>query len=172
VPPISSTLDWSFETSASISWSEATADCASKGTLMSGMGVGTGLGFADEPEACWPGAVTPLEAKARRIRKTMPMRGCMEREKRSEGTASFCGSFQDLDGVCAVRWRLPLGVTFPQAGIPNRLALCILLLPRPPLCHGWARRLIYFAFKTLIFSHKLKRADVRSLPPFVARRKA
>ena len=58
VRALPSALDWSFDTFASISWREASADCASKGTLASGMDVGAGTGFAGDPEAGWPGAVT------------------------------------------------------------------------------------------------------------------
>jgi len=54
---------------ASISWREASADCASKGTWASGMGVGAGVGFGTEAEAFWPGAVAALETKARIISK-------------------------------------------------------------------------------------------------------
>ena len=45
------------------------ADCASKGTLASGIGVGTGTGFASEAEACSPDAIPPLKPK-RMINKT------------------------------------------------------------------------------------------------------
>ena len=74
-----SALDRSRDRFASISWREASADCASKGTLASGMGVGAGVGFAGEPAACWPGVVPPLETKARIISKTIRVTGCMER---------------------------------------------------------------------------------------------
>src|SRR5580704_3910283 len=33
------------------------------------MGVGAGVGFAGEPEACWPGAVPPLKTKARIVKR-------------------------------------------------------------------------------------------------------
>ena len=66
-----SALDWFLETLASISWRASSVGCASKGTLASGMGVGAGFGFAGEPEACWPGDVPPLEAKARKINQTI-----------------------------------------------------------------------------------------------------
>src|SRR5271166_6505735 len=71
-----SALDRSLDTFASISWREVSADCASKGTLASGMGVGAGVGFAGEPEACWPGAVPPLKTKARII-KRIRITGCV-----------------------------------------------------------------------------------------------
>src|SRR5271166_3386808 len=74
-----SALDRSLDTFASISWREASADCASKGTLASGMGVGAGVGFTGEPEACWPGAVPLLENKARIINRTIRITGCIER---------------------------------------------------------------------------------------------
>jgi hypothetical protein len=70
-----SALDWSFDTFASISWREASADCTSKGTFASGMDVGAGFGFAGDPEAAWPGAVPALEAKARIIRRTIRISG-------------------------------------------------------------------------------------------------
>lgn len=66
-----SALDWSFDTFASISWREASTDCASKGAFASGMDVGAVVGFAGDPEAGWPGAVPPLETKARIIRRTI-----------------------------------------------------------------------------------------------------
>jgi hypothetical protein len=43
------------------------------------MGVGAGLGFASEAEACWPGAMPPLEAKTKLINKTIRITGCMDR---------------------------------------------------------------------------------------------
>ena len=58
-----SALDWSLDTFASISWREVSADCASKGTLASGMGVGAGVGFSGEAEAGWPGAVRRWKPK-------------------------------------------------------------------------------------------------------------
>jgi len=71
-----SALDRSLDTSASIPWREVSADCASKGALASGMGVGAGVGFAGEPDACWPGAVPPLKNKARII-KRIRITGCV-----------------------------------------------------------------------------------------------
>jgi dissimilatory sulfite reductase (desulfoviridin) alpha/beta subunit len=45
------------------------------------MGVGAGVGFAGEAEACWLGAVPPLETKARiRSKKTIRTSECMERK--------------------------------------------------------------------------------------------
>jgi hypothetical protein len=41
------------------------------------MDVGAGVGFAGDPEAGWPGDVPPLEAKARIIRKTIRIAGCV-----------------------------------------------------------------------------------------------
>ena len=76
VPAMPSAFDRSFDTFASISWREVSADCVSKGALASEMGVGAGVGFAGEPEACWPGAVPPLEAKAR-IVKRIRINGCV-----------------------------------------------------------------------------------------------
>src|SRR6266478_6348904 len=84
-----SALDRSPDTFASISWREASADCASKGTLASGMGVGAGFGFAGEPEACWPGAVPPLETKTRLINKTIRITGCMELKERVRARSIF-----------------------------------------------------------------------------------
>jgi len=49
--------------------------------------VGGGVGFAGEAEACWPGAVPPLETKARIISKTIRITGCMERKRGSERAA-------------------------------------------------------------------------------------
>ena len=69
-----SALDRSLDTFASISWREVSADCASKGTLASAMGVGAGVGFAGEAEACTPGAVPALESKTRIISKTIRSR--------------------------------------------------------------------------------------------------
>src|SRR5271165_2598094 len=71
-----SALDRSLDTLASIAWREASADCASKATLASGMGVGAGFGFVGEAEACWPGAMPPLETKTRLINKTIRIPGC------------------------------------------------------------------------------------------------
>ena len=68
-------LDWSFDTFASISWREPSADCASKGTLASGMGVGAEVGFAGEPEVCWLAVLPPLATKARIIRKMIRIAG-------------------------------------------------------------------------------------------------
>src|SRR5262249_11535955 len=48
-------LDWSLDTPASISWRKASVHCAPTGTLASGIGVGAGVGFAGEAEACWLG---------------------------------------------------------------------------------------------------------------------
>jgi hypothetical protein len=81
---------------------------------------------------------------------------------------SLVGCLQDFDRVCAVTWRLPPGMTIPQAGIPNRLALCVLLLSRrPPLHYGRARRPIPFTSKTFILAINLKFfqpvADISSL---------
>ncbi len=70
-----SALDWSFDTLAAISWREASADCASKGTFASGMDVGAGFGFAGDPEAGWHGAVPPLATKVRIISKTIRIAG-------------------------------------------------------------------------------------------------
>src|SRR6516164_8108417 len=66
--------------SASISCRESSADCASKGTLASGIGVDAGVGFAGEPEACWLGAVPALETKARIITRTSRIIGCIKRD--------------------------------------------------------------------------------------------
>jgi hypothetical protein len=41
--------------------------------------VGDGVGFASEAEACWPGAVPPLETKIKLINKTIRIGGCMDR---------------------------------------------------------------------------------------------
>jgi len=68
---MASALDLSLETFASVSWREASVDSASRGTLASGIGVGAGLGFAGEAEACWLSAVLALQAKARIISKTI-----------------------------------------------------------------------------------------------------
>ena len=43
------------------------------------MGVGAGFGVASEAEACWPGAVPPLETKTKLINKTIRITGCMDR---------------------------------------------------------------------------------------------
>src|SRR5271166_3416534 len=95
-----SALDRSLDTFASISWREVSADCASKGTLASGMGVGAGVGFAGEPEACWPGAVPPLKAKARIIRRTTRTKGCIRYGKKgSERRLTFCDGSLTQTGV-------------------------------------------------------------------------
>ena len=75
VRALPSALDWFFDTFASISWREASADCASKGTFASGMDVGAGVGFDGEPEVCSPGVVPPLATKARIISKTIRIAG-------------------------------------------------------------------------------------------------
>jgi hypothetical protein len=67
---MASALDRSLDRFASISWRESSADCTSKGTLASGIGVGAGVGFAG---ACWLGAVAALETKARIISKMIRM---------------------------------------------------------------------------------------------------
>jgi hypothetical protein len=72
-----SALDRSLDTFPSISWREASADCASKGTLASGIGVGAGVGFAAGGEAGWLGAAPPLETKARMINRTIRIIGCV-----------------------------------------------------------------------------------------------
>src|SRR5260370_18886 len=77
------------EIDANVSGDQSSADCASKGTLASGMGVGAGFGFASEVAACWPGAVPTLETKTRIIRKTIRITGCMERKRESERAAHF-----------------------------------------------------------------------------------
>jgi hypothetical protein len=61
--PMASALDLCPDTFASISWRVVSADCASNDTLASGMGVGAGVGFAGEAEACWPGALADLKPK-------------------------------------------------------------------------------------------------------------
>ena len=38
-----------------------------------------GVGFASEAEACWPGAVPPLETKTKLINKTIRISECMDR---------------------------------------------------------------------------------------------
>ena len=70
-------------------------DCASKGILASGMGVGAGIGFPGEAEACWLGAATPLETKARIINKAIRIAGCMERQKRGSERAHLLGGVVD-----------------------------------------------------------------------------
>src|SRR5262249_35826395 len=80
---MASALDWSLDTFASISWREASVDCASKGTLASGIGVGAGVGFAGEAEACWLSVVPALETKTRTIRKTIRISGSMEERVRA-----------------------------------------------------------------------------------------
>jgi len=80
---MASALDWSLDTFASISWREASVDCASRGTLASEIGVGPGVGFAGEAEACWLNAVPALGTKARIISKTIRISGCMEERARA-----------------------------------------------------------------------------------------
>jgi hypothetical protein len=72
-------------------------DCASKGTLASGMGVGAGVGFAGEAEACWPGAVPPLEIKARITSKTIRVIGCIELEERLKSAQHLLLEFIDTN---------------------------------------------------------------------------
>ena len=79
LPAITPALGWSLDTLASISSRDVIADCASTGTVVSGMGVGAGFGFAGEAEAGWLGAVRPLETKTRLINKTIRITGCIER---------------------------------------------------------------------------------------------
>ena len=56
-----------------------------------------GVGFAAEPEACSAGALLSLKTKARTIKKTIRMTGCMERKKAAIRAAPFCaGSQQSL----------------------------------------------------------------------------
>src|SRR5271166_5060020 len=85
-----SALDRALDTLASISWREASADCASKATLASGMGVGAGVGFASEAEACWPGAMPPLATKARKTSKMIRIAGCVELKERVRARHTFC----------------------------------------------------------------------------------
>ena len=54
------------------------------------MGVGAGVGFAGEAEACWPGAVPPLETKTRIISKTIRIVGCMELKERVRARRTLC----------------------------------------------------------------------------------
>jgi len=63
---------------ASISWREASVDCASKGTLASGIGVGAGVGFAGGAEACWLSAVPALQTNVRIITKMIRITGCIK----------------------------------------------------------------------------------------------
>src|SRR5271166_7185028 len=84
-----SALDRSPDTFASVSWRDASADCASKGTLANGMGVGAGVGFAGVAEACWPGAVPPLETKTRIISKMIRIAGWIKRKRGIRGHRTF-----------------------------------------------------------------------------------
>jgi hypothetical protein len=52
-------------------------DCASRGTLASGIGVGAGVGFAGEAEADWLSAGPALETEPRIKSKTIRMTGCV-----------------------------------------------------------------------------------------------
>jgi hypothetical protein len=88
---MASTLDTSFDTFASISWREASVDCASKGTLASGIGVGAGVGFAGDAEAGWLSAVPALETKARIISKTIRISGRMEERVRAGSELALLG---------------------------------------------------------------------------------
>jgi hypothetical protein len=69
------------------------------------MGVGAGFGVASEAEACWPGAVPPLETKTKLINKTIRNSGCMDRsfngQYRVPKTLIFATS---LDGHQNVRY--------------------------------------------------------------------
>jgi hypothetical protein len=63
--------------------------------VVNGIGVDAGFSFAGEPEAGWPGAVTRLEAKARIIRRTTRIKGCMEQGVRGPPDLFF--AFIDLE---------------------------------------------------------------------------
>src|SRR5271157_836050 len=109
-----SALERSLDTFPSISWREASADCASKGTLANGIGVGAGVGFAGEAAACSPGAVPALETKTRRTSKTI-----RSRDSGSKGTESNAKGFSFVDSA---EWRedkAGLGRFFAPTGPQN-----------------------------------------------------
>jgi hypothetical protein len=91
-------------------------DCASKGTLASGMGVGAGAGFAGDPEACWLGAIPPLETKTRIISKTIRITGCIERKRGSESAAHSAWFIDPKRGVEARSFLCGLGTVDLQRG--------------------------------------------------------